>query len=176
MTSFQRVKTVFGGLMMLLGAVLLLIFPANGYQFIGFILSLILLLEGIRSLTFYFTMARNMVGGKIILFRGIIALDLGMFAYTLQEVPPVYVLLYLLIAHVFSGAVDVMRAMEARRMRSPWRLKLANGLANILLAAACFFCFHNSTLLSYVYAAGLAYSAILQIAQAFRKTAIVYIP
>ena len=69
-----------------------------------------------------------------------------------------------------------MRAMEARRIQSPWRLNLAYGIANILLAVACFFCFHNSTLLSYVYAAGLAYSALLRIAQAFRKTAIVYIP
>lgn len=176
MTSLQRVKTVLGGLMMLLGAGLLVAYPVDGYQFIGFILSVVLLGAGIRSLVFYFTMARNMVGGRLILFQGIIALDLGMFAFTLQEVPPVYILLYLLIAHLFSGAVDVMRAMEARRIQSPWRLNLAYGIANILLAVACFFCFHNSTLLSYVYAAGLAYSALLRIAQAFRKTAIVYIP
>ncbi len=56
------------------------------------------------------------------------------------------------------------------------RLNLAYGIANILLAVACFFCVHNPALLSYVYAAGLAYSACLRIAQAFRKTAIVYVP
>ena len=117
-----------------------------------------------------------MVGGRLILFQGIIALDLGMFAYTLQEIPPIYILLYLLIGHLFSGAVDVMRAMEARRMESKWRLNLAYGIANILLAVDCFFCVHNPALLSYVYAAGLAYSACLRIAQAFRKTAIVYVP
>ena len=176
MTSLQRVKTVFGGLMMLLGAVLLWNVPNEGYKLIGLILSLVLLAAGVRSLWFYFSMARNMVGGRLILFQGIIALDLGMFAYTLQEIPPIYILLYLLIGHLFSGAVDVMRAMEARRMKSKWRLNLAYGIANILLAVACFFCVHNPALLSYVYAAGLAYSACLRIAQAFRKTTIVYIP
>ena len=176
MTSLQRVKTVFGGLMMLLGAVLLWKVPNEGYKLIGLILSVVLLVAGFRSLWFYFSMARNMVGGRLIRFQGIIALDLGMFAYTLQEIPPIYILLYLLIGHLFSGAVDVMRAMEARRMESKWRLNLAYGIANILLAVDCFFCVHNPALLSYVYAAGLAYSACLRIAQAFRKTAIVYVP
>ena len=161
---------------MLLAVVILLEVPDLGYRIIGLILSLILIVDGIRSLLFYFSMARNMVGGRTLLFRGIIELDLGMFAYTLQDIPPVYILLYLLIVHLFSGVVDVMRAMEARRMESRWRLNLAYGIANILLALSCGLCFQNPTLLTYVYAAGLAYSACLRIAQAFRKTAIVYIP
>ena len=161
---------------MLLAVAILLLRPDAGYKLIGLIISVILIAEGIRSLLFYFSMARNMVGGRMILFRGIIALDLGMFAYTLQDIPPIYILLYLLIGHLFSGAVDVMRALEAKRMESRWRLNLAYGIANILLAFSCGFCFHNPTLLTYVYAAGLAYSACLRIAQAFRETAIVYIP
>ena len=47
MTSLQRVKTVFGGLMMLLGAGLLVAYPVDGYQFIGFILIVVLLGAGI---------------------------------------------------------------------------------------------------------------------------------
>ena len=176
MTSLQRVKTVFGGLMMRAGAALLWVVPDEGYRLIGLILSVVLLAAGVRSLWFYFSMARNMVGGTLILFQGIIALDLGMFAYTLQEIPPIYILLYLLIGHLFSGAVDVMRAMEARRMQSKWRLSFADGIANILFAIVCGFCLKSPAVLSYVYAAGLAYSGCLRIAQAFRKTAIVYIP
>ena len=176
MNSFQKIRAVFEGLMMLLAVTILLWEPGSGYKVIGLILSVILILSGIRSLLFYFTMARNMVGGRITLFRGIIALDLGMFAYTLQDIPPIYILLYLLIGHLLSGVIDVLRAMEAKRMESSWRLNLAYGIANILLAFACGCCFHNLTLLSYVYAAGLFYSACLRIAQAFRKTAIVYIP
>lgn len=162
--------------MLLLGMAIILILPSEGYKVIGAILSVILLLEGIRSLGFYFSMARSMVGGKIFLFRGIIALDLGMFATSLHEIPAIYVLIYLLVGHLFSGVVDVLRAMEARRMGSRWRLNIAYGAANILLAVTCSFCFRDPTLLTYVYAAGLFYSACLRFAQAFRRTAIVYIP
>ena len=175
MTNLQKIRTVFEGLMMLLAAAILLWQPGYGYQIIGLILSIVLIVSGIRSLIYYFSMARNMVGGKLILFLGIIALDLGAFAYTLQRIPPVYILLYLLVANLFTGVIDVLHAMEARRMESRWRLNLASGIANILLALACGACFGDLTLLSYVYAAGLVYSACLRIAQAFRKTAIVYI-
>ena len=176
MTSLQRVQAVFAGLMHFLAVVLLILSPETGYQLIGFILSVILLADGARSLVFYFSMARNMVGGRLILFRGIIALDLGMFAYSLQDIPPIYILFYLMIGHLFSGVVDVLRAMEARRMESRWRLNFAYGATNILLALSCALCFRNPTLLAYVYAVGLFYSGCLRIAQAFRKTAIVYIP
>ena len=134
------------------------------------------MVDGIRSLWFYFAMARNMVGGRLILFRGIIALDLGMFAFSLQEIPTIYILLYLLIIHLFAGIVDIMRAREAKKMKGHWRLNLAFGIANILLALSCSLCFRDPMVLAYVYAAGLFYSACLRIAQAFRKTAIVYIP
>lgn len=176
MTSLQRVRSIFEGLMMLLAVVILLLTPDTGYKIIGFILSVLLMVEGVRSLLFYFSMARNMVGGKLILFRGVIALDLGMFAYSLQDIPPVYILLYILIGHLFSGIVDVLRAMEAKKMESRWKLNLAYGIANILLALSCGLCFKNPTLLTYVYVVGLAYAACLRIAQAFRKTAIIYIP
>ena len=175
MSSFQRVRYVFQGLMMLLCVAVLLLTPEKGYRVIGYILSVVLAVGGLRALLYYFTMARHMVGGKIILFRGIIALDLGMFAAALADIPPIYVLLYLLIVNLFSGAVDVMHAREARKLGAPWRLLLASGLADILMAVACAFCLRSPTILSYVYSAGLLSSACLRFAQAFRKTAIVYI-
>ena len=130
----------------------------------------------IRYLVFYLSMARNMVDGKLSLFYGIIALDLGMFAYTLQDIPPIYIVLYLLITHLFSGVIDVLRAMEARRLGSRWKLSTAIGAANILLAVVCGFCLHRLSLLTSVYAIGLVYAACLRMAQAFRRTAIIYIP
>lgn len=175
MTKLQRIRTVFEGLMMMLCAAVLILVPDSGYLIIALILSVILIVSGIRSLLFYFLMARNMVGGKLILFQGIIALDLGAFALSLQDIPPVYIVLYLLIVHLFSGVIGVLRAMEAKRMEGRWKLSLAIGIANILLAFTCGFCLRSTTLLTYVYVIGLLYSACLHIAQAFRKSAIVYI-
>ena len=175
MTVIQRIRTLFMALLMFLCVVILIAAPEHGYKLIVLILSLVLMLSGIRSLLFYFTMSRHMVGGQFTLFQGLIALDLGMFAYTLQDIPPIYIVLYLLIVNLFSGVIDVLRAMEARRLAGRWKLNLAIGIANILLAVFCGFCMHSIQLLSYVYAAGLLYSACLRVAQAFSKTAIIYI-
>lgn len=176
MTKIQRARAVFESLMMLLGVAILLVVPEQGYRIIAAILSIVLIVTGIRYLIFYFSMARNMVDGKLTLFYGIIALDLGLFAYTLQDIPPIYIVIYLLITHLFSGVIDVLRAMEARRMGSRWRLSFAIGAANVLLAFACGFCLHRLSLLTYVYAIGLTYSACLRMTQAFRRSAIIYIP
>ena len=176
MTKIQRIRTVLESLMLLLCVAVLLLLPDEGYQIIALILSIVLIVNGIRYLIFYFSMARNMVDGKLTLFYGIIYLDLGMFAYTLQEIPPIYIVLYLLITHLFSGAVDVLRAREDRRAGSRWKLNIAIGIANILLAFACGFCLHRLSLLTYVYAIGLAYSACLRMVQVFRRSAIIYIP
>lgn len=176
MTSLQRIRMVFESIMMLLFAGMLLLLEENGYKIIGLIISIGLILDGIRALVYYFSMARLMVGGRIELFRGIIALDLGMFAWTLTDIPLIYIILYLLIGHVLSGIIDVLRALEAKRTGGRWRLNLANGLANILMALVCVASFRSTGLLVMVYATGLFYSACLKTAQAFRKTAIVYIP
>lgn len=85
-------------------------------------------------------------------------------------------MIYLLIANMISGVIDILRAVEARRLESGgWRLNIAVGTANILSAAACLFCLKNVNILVYVYAIGMIYSGCLRIVSAFRKSAIVYI-
>ena len=76
MTSVQRVKKVLAGILMLVCCFALVVNPETGFYFVALILSVSLFLYAVRSLLYYFTMARHMVGGKSILFRGIIVLDL----------------------------------------------------------------------------------------------------
>lgn len=176
MTKWQSVKSILSGVLMILVGVLIILKPEAGYPLAIAIISLGLMLDGLRALIYYFTMARHMVGGKQLLFRGVILLDIGFFPLTLSQVPELGLLLYLVIVHAFSGGVDILRALEARKFGAPsWRLKLAYGAANVVLAVLCLFCLKNTTLLVYIYGAGLIYSAILRIVSAVRKTAIVYI-
>ena len=79
MNSIQRVRKFLSGLGMLLGSLILMVKPEEGYYIIAILLSLSLMMLGIRSLVFYVTMARNMVGGKSILYRALIFMDLGFF-------------------------------------------------------------------------------------------------
>ncbi len=177
MTAVQRFRNILGGLFRILIAVVLLWSPQDGYELIVFLLSVSLILSGFRSLVFYVSMARHMAGGRIQLFKGLVLLDFGLLTATASEIPKLYVLLYLLIIHAFSGGISVMRALEARRNEAgSWKLTLAVGIADILVAVGCLFSLRSVRLLIIIYAAGLIYAAVLQIVSALRKTAVVYIP
>lgn len=179
MTNMQRAKKILAGLLLLLCSGLMVYDPENGLYIVALILSGSLILYGIRCLSLYIFMARYMVGGKAILYRGIIILDLGVFTLSMVDDPKLYIIFYLLGFHAFAGVLDILRALEARRYRSPsWRRSLLNGVGNMAVAIIAVFVgffLHSTRDLVYLYAACLCYSASTQIATAFRKTAIVYI-
>ena len=179
MNNFQRIKKFLSGLGMLLGSAILILEPEDGYYIVAILLSLSLLLSGIRTFIYYIAMAKNMVGGKSILYRSLVLADLGAFTLTAITIPKIYLIFHLLISHAFAGLVDLLKAVEAKRMQAPsWRMSFIYGLGNLLTAVAAFTCVLNQStgLVMYIYCAGLAYSAVMKMADAFRKTAIVYIP
>ena len=177
MGKIGRIRNVLIGiLMILLSLVMLVLEPEVGFLIAAVILSVALLVTGIRLLFYYFTMARHMVGGKIQLYVGLIVLDFGIFTMTLTHVPHIYLILYMLGAHAFGGVINILRALEARRnAASSWKLKFSQGVVNLLVAVLCLFSLGSTRLLVILYCMGLLYSAIVRIISAFRKTAIVYI-
>lgn len=179
MTGLQRIRSIIIGCLMMACGILILVIPNLGYGIVALILSVAMLLYGIRTLVYYFTMARNMVGGRGILYIGVIVLDLGIFTLTIADNGTVFIIIYLLTIHLFSGLVDILRALEAKRILAPfWKHKLSYGIVNIVIAVAAFISgviLRSTDMLVYIYSAGLIYSAISRIITAFRKTAIVYI-
>ena len=177
MTVPQRIRSVLDALLRLALAAVLVLYPERGFLLIVLVLTVSLIVAGIQNLIFYFSMARHMVGGRISLFKGLILLDFGLMTYLIADIPRIYVLLYLLGAHAFSGVIGILHAMEAKRGEAgSWKLNFAVGISNVLVAGACLFSLNSTRLLVYFYAAGLAYAAILKIAAAVRRTAIAYIP
>ena len=80
--------------------------------------------------------------------------------------------------HIFTGAVSILRANESRRYGARWRMKMAFGVTNVLLAVAVVVgtvVFREPFITVGIYGAGLIYSAVLRIASAFKRTDIVYI-
>ena len=180
MSKLQRIKCVVWALMMVLFGVILIFFPDEGLMAVATIFGVLLIIAGIRALGYYFQMARYMVGGRVVLFRGIILLDLGAFTMTLTDIPRMSLVLYLLGSHALAGAVDILRALEAKRLSSPsWRSAILFGTGNILVAAAAAFCGIKTGQIHipmYLYCGGLFYAALGRLRQAFRKTEIIYIP
>lgn len=179
MTKFGRVMNAISALFMIAVAVLMFFLDAiHGLKLVMIVVQAGMTLRGLQAIVYYFSMARHMVGGKNVLFRGMIFLDLGVLAGTIFEHPAVYILIYISALHIFTGAVSALRANESRKIGSSWRLKMAYGITNIALALIVVICgiaFGRLSIAVWVYSIGLIYSSILNIISAFRKTEIVYI-
>ena len=179
MSKAQRVKSFITGVIVLLAIVLIVALPEEGFWIIAAVLGAGLIVRGVRTLIYYFTMARYMVGGKSSLCVGILLLDLGVFTLSLLDVARTYVVLYLLAVNVFAGAVDVLRAVDAKRLGTRvWKWKLFHGVLELAVAVAAViggFVLHANTVVVIVYSIGLFFFACERIAAAFRRTEIVYI-
>ena len=179
MTKIQRVKSFLGGLVTVLFGGILYWVPFMGVDLISLVVTVSLLVLGLKNLLFYAAMSRHMVGGKYSLFAGIILTELGICVYMMKSFSPVYVMFYLLAIHSFYGIVDIMVALRARKLRSKsWRIKLLTGLGNLSLGIlAIYFGFTGEDvfMVIYIYALGIAYTGIMRMANAFRRTAVPYI-
>ena len=176
MTRFQKIRSLVMGLGYIIVGLAMIAFTNEAYIFVIFFLSMGLLISGIERLVYYFTMARYMVGGKAVLYRGVVLLDFALFTLSLNDVPKIYVLMYLALIHAFSGVVDILSALESKRYLSKnWKLKLSHGVLNVLVAASCFVFLKNPNTAVLVYGVGIVYSGILRLISAFRKTTIVFI-
>lgn len=133
---------------------------------------------GIRLLIYYFSMARHMVGGKRTLYQAIIVLDLGLFTGSMISMSDYIVTIYLLSIFAFSGVIDILRSLEAKKNGASWRMKFITGCISVIMALALVvtgLVQRNTTYLVYGYCFTLVYSGIMRIVASFRKTAMVYI-
>ena len=179
MTKPQRIRTFLGGIIMLFLAALLLLVPDAWFDGIAVFIGLMFAIRGIRSLLYYFSMARYMVGGKQVLYRTIILLDFGLFTSALSNHPAIYIILFIAGIHLLSGLVTALRANEARQEgSSKWILTACYALIDVFLFVLVIYfgLFRKSMSMTvYIYAVGIVNTAFNRIRQAFRRTAIVYI-
>ena len=175
MTKARRAVNIITGLFMIAGALVLAIDADQTYPAVIIILGLSLFIASFRSIIYYFSMARYMVGGRMILYRAVIMLDIALFTFSLTKVPLYCVVLYLAWIHIFAAFVDIMRAVESRRLRAPsWRMNFATGLVNLCIGVLCLMFIHNVAAAVLIYSLGLAYAGVNRIIQAFRRNRILY--
>ncbi len=179
MGKFARISRIISGLLMIILGIVMAVIPEDGYVYVIIILSVSVVALGIKQLVYYFTMARFMVGGKEMLFIGIIALDFGMLTLSFSTVPKIFLVMYLIVVRAFSGVIDIMRGTEERSFDSPhWKITVSYGVVNLavaLLALISGLFIRSTRFLVYIYSVGLIYSGISRVVSAFRKTAVIYI-
>ena len=179
MTKADRVKNILRGIAIVLLSIGLIVYSTDALPVVLLLIGVGMTLKGFRALIYYFVMARSMVGGKRALYRGILFLDLGLFTSSLANDPSVVIILYIAAVNAFAGFVAILRTREAKKWGSPrWKQPAVYAAFSLAMAVTVLISgliFKNYDMTVYVYAAGLLYSAILLIASAFRRTAIVYI-
>ena len=172
----DRIINVAIAVILILAILIQVLVPGLGYSIVVLILCASLLIYGIRQLIYYFTMARHMVDGKKILYLGILIVDAGLFTLSLSNVPPLYIMLYLIAVYAFAGVMRILRALEEKKMGSPaFKWTLLNGILHILIAALCAVFIRSADIAVYIYGAGLFISAIMRLVKAFRKNEVLYI-
>ncbi len=175
MTIRQRVQQILLGVIMILFALIMIAFDEKSYPLIVAFYAIALEFFGWRMVWYYITMARHMVGGRSILYRGILFIDFGVFTASLVLVPHIYVLLYLSGTLAFSAVVDLLRAKEAKSIQSPWKMKALQGAIELVTAVVCLLFMHTPALVVDVCSAGFLFSALTRIINAFRRMPVVTI-
>jgi uncharacterized membrane protein HdeD (DUF308 family) len=176
MKKITKIKNLVIGLAMLVFAVLLFLNPTYGPPVIIALTAIGLLLEGISSLIFYCTMAVHMTGGRKLLFRSILILDLGAFLLTGFTGSSTLIMMYLMGFLAVSGGISIIRALESKKEGAPWKGKVAGGAIAIAAFIVGSIFMSNPLTMVIIFCLGLLYSGINRIVNVFRKTAVIYIP
>ena len=179
MNWLQRIRKIISGVLFAIAGFLFILLDDKKYTLLLAGLIIYLLFNGIKMMIYYLTMARLMVGGKSILYKSVILLDLAMVTASLTTLRPVYLILYLVGIYITAGVLDILRSLEAKKLDAPeWKIKFASGLFNILLGTAAGvsgLLFSSPEISAFIYGGGLIWSGITGIASAFRRTGTVYI-
>jgi len=176
MSKAMRIENIIIGLLIILGSILLILSPDYGHLIVLAILAIGLLVKGVGMIIYYFTMARHMVGGLMLLFYGIVFLDLGLFACGLTDVPKLYIMIYLMIGLIFSGAIDILKAFESKSIEAPsWKNSLIHGVICIVLPIISLLLTNSEGILIFAYAISIFCTGVSRIATSFKRTAVAYI-
>lgn len=176
MSKVNRVKNIAAGIAIMIMSIFMLVFPDTGYYLATIILGVFLLAGGIKQLLYFLSMGIHMVGGKMILYRALITLDLSFFVLSIRGIGQRYMMVYFILYYLFVGVITIFSAFESRRLEAPfWKWKLMTGILKVTIAILCIVNNNSEDMMLYVMCFGLIVSAMTRIAMAFKKTAIIYI-
>ena len=175
MSRTRRILSIIVGIIMILSGIFLMLLPEIGYSVIILVLGIGLAIRGINRLWNFLTLSLRSVGSTRLLYDGILILDVGIFTTALANVPVIFLMIYLAGVYLFSGVIDILSALDSKRLESPYfKVKLAEGLGNVFIAVLCLIFIRNQDVVVYIYGAGIIYNGIVRIFNAFRRTEMVF--
>ena len=176
MNAASRIFKCVTGILIIVLAVVMMMWPEWGYLVINAVLGLTLLISAIRNLVYYFRMARHMVGGRNTLYSALIQLDLAMFTLTLTNIPKIFIMIYLVSVFGVTGLLRLLRGLEAKKRNAPaWYGSFINGVVYLLITVLCTIFISNTTVMVIVFCVGLIFVGLSRVVSAFQRAKIVYV-
>ena len=176
MSKYDRIKNIAVGIGLIILSILMFVFPDTGYYMAAVIFGVVLLLNGIKQMIYFLSMGIHMVGGKMILYRALITLDLGFFLLSISSIGQRYLMAYFMVYYFFVGIITIFRAYEARKIKAGlWKWKLMNGLIKVMIAITCIVNFNSEDMMLFLVCFAVIASALTRIGMALKKTAIIFI-
>lgn len=169
MTKRQRIKNILIAILNVALAGIMMLVPDFGYMMVMIIFATGLLLYGLKQIIYYFTMARFMVSGKMVLYKGMILFDLGAFGVALSDIPKFYIMIYLMGSIIFTGVIEILRAMEKKKIGAGYKFKMSQGIVCITIGILGIIFSNGTNYVVYFYCLGMLYSALIRIIDAFRR-------
>ena len=176
MSKFDRIKNIIIGIAVIVISVYMFAVPSTGYNMATLILGVVLLINGIKQFIYFFSMGIHMIGGKMILYRALITMDLSFFILSIRGIGQRYMMVYFIIYYLFAGIIIIFIAYESRKAEAGfWKWKLMLGIVKVTVAIMCIIYNNSEDVMLYLLCFGLIISAVMRIGMALKKTAIIYI-
>ena len=110
MSKLSRIKNIIIGIVVIVMSVGMLLFPSTGYYMATLILGVALLISGIKQFLYFFSMGIHMIGGKVILYRALITIDLSFFILSIKGIGQRYMMVYFIIYYFFAVMIHMLSA------------------------------------------------------------------
>lgn len=176
MTKVRRIFKIIGAVLLIHIALFLMLIPQIALQLIAVMFSVILIFYGLKFILFYITHASHMVNGKWFILLGLLLFDIGVFASLMQNQSKLITIVYIAGAHLVGAILRLIRAVGNKKDNNPgWIIDCMQSIGNFIQVAVCIIFSQYVEVPVFIYCSGLIYSAILQIIQACKRTAIVYV-
>ncbi len=180
MSISGRISTFIRGFFLILAAIIVFINPvlegiSVGKITISLAVSIFILFHAIKNLIYYFTMARLMVGGKTILYRGILFLDLGLFTLIIFAMPDLYLKIIMGSFALFYGVIVILRANEQKKHESNYIFKLVEGIIYLVASIFVFVSIALTSLTFIIFGVVFALYGIIAIYKTFKRSSVTFI-
>lgn len=176
MSVIEKIENIIIALILLLCAGIMIYDPEQGRYVVVLISGVVLTCMGIRTIFFYFTMSRYMVDGDMMLPRGVVILDLGLFSFILNSVNSFFLNLFLAVYCVVVGVLSLLDTLQEKKAGgTKWKGRAIAGVIPIVAGLGCLFFAKTNQAFVLLFSAVLIYMAVTKIVNVFKKNKMVYI-